>query len=382
MIYGTALTVLLLAVLSLPCAAAEQAQAKDIMLDSVTLSGSSDDRALMHDRDEATRVRFADSGSITLKSTEEIAALYLVWDTPPKSWQIRTPDGQVSMGEHRYLHQYAPLPDPRKNVTLTFEGAAVLCELRQLTDGAPPPEVQDWKAPPDKADLLLLPTHADDEHLYFGGTIPTYAAQGKSIQVAYMVNHNGEPYRQHELLNGLWTAGIRNYPIIPAFPDQYSPSLEHAKTIYDPAALLAYQVEQIRRFQPEVIVGHDINGEYGHGAHRLNAATLQQAVVAAADKTTHPESHKRYGAWDTKKTYLHLWAENPIVMNWDLPLPAFGGATAFETAEKAFARHTSQWEYFKVEQTGAYDCRKFGLWRTTVGTDVQGNDFFEHIQTD
>ena len=39
----------------------------------------------------------------------------------------------------------------------------------------------------------------------------------------------------------------------------------------------------LRRFKPLVAVGHDREGEYGHGAHQLNALSLEQAVVRAAD---------------------------------------------------------------------------------------------------
>ncbi len=356
-------------------------EAEDLIQSStITLSGSGGEAALLRDGDESTGVRFTGGGTVTLRNGRRTAALYLVWDVAPKSWSVNSAGGQAVMGKSGYLHQYAKLPEGQTTVEITFEGPAVLCELRQLTEGTPPSGVQDWKAPLKDADMLLLPTHADDEFLYFGGAIPAYTARGKTVQVAYMVNHRGEPYRQHELLNGLWTAGIRNYPVIPARPDRYSPSLSHAKTIYDPEALLAEQVELIRRFRPEVIIGHDINGEYGHGAHRLNAASLQQAVVAAADKNQYPESVRKYGVWNTPKTYLHLWAENTVVMDWNRPLATFGGGTAFETASKAYACHVSQQDYFRMERAGPYDCRKFGLWRTTVGEDVQKDDFFEHIK--
>lgn len=369
-----------MALLAPPTKQTVQTPAKDITANStVTLSGAAGDAALLCDGSETTRVTFSDGGEITLHNPQKTAALYLVWDVAPAHWQLESAKEPVVMGKNRFLHQYAPLPAEQATVKLRFEGAAVLCEVRQLTKGTPPSNVQVWQPPLKDADMLVLPTHADDEHLFFGGAIPTYTARGKAVQVAYMVNHNKEPHRQHELLNGLWLAGIRNYPVISSLPDQYSPSLAHAKTIYSPQDVLNYQVELIRRFRPEVIIGHDINGEYGHGAHMLNAATLQQAVVVAADATRHPASAQKYGVWDTPKTYLHLWAERPLVMDWNTPLAQFGGATAFETAVKAFDRHVSQRDYFKVEQTGPYDCRKFGLYRTTVGNDVQKNDFFEHL---
>ena len=66
--------------------------------------------------------------------------------------------------------------------------------------------VQQWQAPLEKADLLALAAHPDDEILFLGGTIPYYAGEmGKAVQVAYLVPTM--PYRRLELLDGLWLCG-------------------------------------------------------------------------------------------------------------------------------------------------------------------------------
>ena len=89
--------------------------------------------------------------------------------------------------------------------------------------------------------------------------------------------------------------------------------------------LVKFQVEMIRRFKPQVIVGHDVNGEYQHGAHIANTYSLRKALEPAADAEQYPESAQQYGTWSVPKTYLHLWEENKIVMNWDVPLSQFDG---------------------------------------------------------
>lgn len=273
------------------------------------------------------------------------------------------------MGREQFIHAYLPLDKPASRFTLSWEGDATLCDLYFLGEGSLPSWVQQWEPPCDKADFLLLPTHADDEHLWFGGVMPLYAGEKDlAVQVAYMVNHNTEPYRLHEQLDGLWTVGVENYPVIPQYPDIYSESLDHARTVYSQEEIIAYQVGLIRRFCPSVIVGHDINGEYGHGAHRLNTDSLLQAVELAADETAYPELSAP--PWDTPKTYLHLYPENAIVMDWDQPLAAFGGKTAFEMAQEGFACHASQTAYFSVDQSGPTTARKFGLYRSTVGPDT------------
>jgi LmbE family N-acetylglucosaminyl deacetylase len=238
--------------------------------------------------------------------------------------------------------------------------------------------VQDWREPYKKADMLLISTHADDEHLFFGGTMPYYAGELKlKVQLAYLTNHYN--FRVHELLNGLWAVGIRAYPIISEFDDNYSESLEHAKTIYDENKILEFQVELLRRFKPEVVIGHDLKGEYGHGVHMLNAETLIKALVLSNDSLVYTDSAQKYGLWDVPKCYLHLYKENNLSMNWDLELRNFSGKTPFQMAELGFSKHVSQTEYFKVGRRGVFDCRAFGLYRSLVGVDILKNDFMENI---
>ena len=145
--------------------------------------------------------------------------------------------------------------------------------------------------------------------------------------------------------------------------------------------MLNFQVELLRRFKPEVVIGHDLKGEYGHGAHMLNAYALTLAVEYAADSTKYISSYEKYGAWDTPKLYLHLYEENKILMNWDIPLERFNGLTAFEMAVQGYDCHKSQhiWSFAVRQGESQYDCRWFGLYRSLVGPDVEKNDVFENI---
>ncbi len=335
---------------------------------------------MFKDNNRTTKRTFKDGGSLTLKSGApgEISSLYLIWDAPVPQRCTVTAEGLAPIEAQGFLHEWVNLAGATGDtVTLTWEGPATLCDAVALGGSNIPDWVQLWQPAEGDCDILVLPTHADDEHLYLGGALATAAATpGCVTQVAYMVNHNGEYYRPHELLNGLWAVGVNRYPVIPDFPDIYSDSLEHAKTIYDEQAILDYQLSLIDRFRPQVIVGHDLNGEYGHGAHRLNAHTLTKAVAQAAATP---------GGWDVPKLYLHLYEENTIVLdlntpitNDDTPREPLIGLTLFEAAQLGFAAHKSQQTYFSVEQSGPYDCRKLGLYRSTVGADTQ-NDLFEHI---
>ena len=332
------------------------------------------------DQNRSTKV-MAEDAVVTFTFEQPVSGVYLEWDQLPEEWAVKGDTKEITPVSEDFLHCYMAFDEPTTKAQLQWTGQGKLCDITFLTQGQLPSWVQAWQPYVEKADFLLFSTHADDEHLWFGGIMPLYAGEmKKAVQVVYMVNHQNEPYRQRELLDGLWTVGVRNYPVIPDFPDIYSESLEHACTVYNQQEIIAYQVEQIRKFKPSVIVGQDINGEYGHGAHCLNTDSLMQAVELAADETANPEG-LQYGVWDTPKTYLHLYPENEIVMDWNQPLAAFDGKTAFEMAQQGYACHRSQAQYwFSVKQSGSYDCRRFGLWRTTVGVDTQP-DMLQNIPT-
>ena len=319
---------------------------------------------------------------ITLTNEEPFAYVYIIWDGPPSDWTLEIEGSLPIERNSGFLHELVTLERP-VNEAVIKTGDTNVREVYYFAEGELPGWVQQWEPVLDKADLLVLPTHADDEHLFFGGILPTYAGErGLNVQVAYMTSHWGEPVRPHELLNGLWEVGVTNYPYIGPFVDLYASkeSLAAAERVYGRERVLEYQVWLIRRFQPLVVVGHDLKGEYGHGAHILNAVTLVEAIELAADPAAFPESAELYGVWDTPKTYLHLYPENALVMDWNIPLERFGGATGFEMAVAGFAKHVSQQAYFSVQQGGTWeDCRKFGLVRSTVGPDVEGGDLFENI---
>lgn len=343
--------------------------------------------AVLQDRSRSSTLKLQSGGSLHIISDTPIAALYLIWDRPPEIYSVEGGSDVLSFGSG-FLHQAILLEGMATDVTLALGPAGedaefVLCDVYLFGQGLLPGWVQQWQPTLEQADLLALPTHADDEHLFFGGILPTYAGQhGLKVQVAYLTHHWGERYRPHELLDGLWTVGVTAYPVIGPFPDLYATkeSLAGAEAAFGRETVLEYQVELLRRFRPQVVVGHDLKGEYGHGAHILNAETLVEALALCGDEDAFPQSAQAYGAWQVPKCYLHLYAENQLVMDWNQPLERFGGATAFEMAEAGFARHVSQTEYFTVRQDGTWhDCRRFGLVHTLVGPDVAGDDLFENI---
>ncbi len=314
-----------------------------------------------------------------------VSGIYCIFQQPCQ-WTVTLPDGTVIHGgKNEFIHEYMAFNKSVTEFEMNFEEKAQLSELYAFSDGKLPDWVQIWEPPCQKADLLVLPTHADDEYLWFGGALPYYAGElDYDVQVVYLVSHQNELHRRHELLNGLWTVGVKHYPVMSSPFINKKPtgkSYAEVKAVYGYDNMLEYQVKMLRRFAPKVVLGHDINGEYGHGAHILNARTLLNALPLTSDPDSFPDSAAEYGTCTVGKCYIHLWRENTIQIEWSsLPLRRFGGKNALEMAKAGYACHKSQGNLHKLLEEGKYDCRKFGLAYTTVGYDTpQKNDMFEHI---
>ena len=337
-------------------------------------------------------------GSLFISAPANIANLYISFSDTPTEFTVSAGDQRL-----RCVPQYLEVcvdvsALASSTLSLAFIGAVNICDVYAYGEGELPDFVQRWEPPCEKADILLISAHADDEQLYFAGVLPYYAGElGCAVQVAYFTDHVAEPYRRHELLNGLWTVGVRNYPVIGSVPDAYSDSEAGALKKLAAAGMkrddaLLQQIKLIRRFKPQVVVTHDLEGEYGHGQHRLCASTALEAAELAADAESDPASVSIYGAWDTPKLYLHLYPENRITMNWDVPLDAFGGKTAFQVSQDGYSCHLSQrgyrfdsWmfgenkEITKATEIKTFSPCVYGLARTTVGADVNKNDFLENL---
>ena len=337
--------------------------------------------------------------SITLKSDRAIKSIYIVFWNEVQEYTL-TCGGKTFVYTSPFLQEHVMIPEEITDcleVTVTFKKAANISDIAAFSEGELPEWVHSWKQPHEKADIMLLSTHADDEQLFFAGVLPYHVAKGYRVQVVYFTDHDQTPGRRHELLNGLWTVGVDRYPVISRFPDAYSTNsaaaLQNIKWAgFMEEDVIHFQTEMVRRFKPQVIVGHDLKGEYSHGQHILNIETLIKAVEGAGNAEFYPKSADIYGVWDTPKLYIHLYENNPIVMNWDEPLEYFNGKSAFQMSQAGYKCHLSQqytwftdWlngpyrNFTRADQITTYSPCKYGLYRTTVGEDVEKNSFFENL---
>ena len=409
------LTVALLALLLIAgmaiVASADNGVATDIT-SATDISGSGyDSFSFLKDKSSYSYNKSTGNTTINLENSQGIASIYLMFNVEYGAYTITDNiSGKVyTAGSFGFLHEYITLDEPATSLTIRFESGAVqLSEIYTFSQGAAPDFVQQWQAPLDgKADIVLFAAHGDDDHLFFAGLLPYYTSQPDcAVQVVYMTDHrNLTMTRTHEMLNGLWAVGVKAYPVFGTFDDFLVESLEgtyqeferlgHSRT-----ELQAFVVEQVRRFKPQVAIGHDLNGEYKHGMHMVYADLLVKALDITGDATQYPESAQKYGTWDIPKTYLHLYEKNPIVMDWDQPLEAYGGLTAFQVSQQlGYLCHESQqytwftkwinWVGMQVggtpitsaTQIAKYSPCNYGLYRSTVGADVLKNDFMENITT-
>ncbi len=376
----------LLALLLLPCMALADT-AQDITTDCI-INNRAYDRHAPQDWWDHDYTSFYSGSALTIQAPEgeSIGAVVLRWRTiyPPTVILKTQQKGQwkeIQRAEPDYAAQYIRLDEPVETLRITAQGGKLeLCEVQVLSPGEPGRDVQVWRDAPEKIDLMLFSTHPDDEVLWFGGLLPYYAGE-RDMDVLVVNAVYGWYYRRQELLDALWTCGVDIYPVMLGYPDQMDPVdeiiAEWELKRRDPKNKM---VALIRQYEPDVVVLHDVDGEYGHKAHIAFSWLGRQGVERAANAAEHPESAEKWGTWDVPKTYIHLWGEDQLRMDWKQPLSFFGGKTGLEVAAEAFACHmTQQVKQYRVQDGGECDNALFGLWRTRVGQDVEKNDLFEHI---
>ncbi len=400
---------LVCAVCLVPPVGAENTAAEELTSSTAITGTGFASFGFLKDGDSSAYKTSDGKATLTFQNEKGIGGIYLMFNLEYGPYTVVNNDtgATATAGKDGILHEFLDMRKlfgaSAKSVSVQFEGKSVtLSEARTFTEGETPESVQRWNPPAEKADLMLFATHGDDDQLFFAGLLPKYAARKDCVvQVVYLTDHrNLTKARVHEMLNGLWNVGIRCYPVFGAFEDFRIDDLEGSYQQYESLGhkreeLQGFVVEQIRRFRPKVAVGHDLKGEYGHGMHMVYADLLTKALDLTGNAEEFPESAQKYGTWEIQKTYLHLYTENQIVIDYDTPMEELGGMTPFEvTQKKGYPCHESQqWTWFtgwingkdspitKASQIATYNPCQFGLYRTTVGQDVAKDDFLENIET-
>ena len=314
-------------------------------------------------------IRWMDPVGITVEEYDEAAGEWKFYRNFENSFYVQ----YIPLNGQQKVRFYA-LNNPKEKITVA--------EVRVLTPGELPADVQVWESPSSKADLMLVSTHPDDEVLWFGGLLPYYSIiRKKNVVLVNMIPCVRK--RRIELCDCLWSMGLTAYPIFGRWPDVNTSNLEDVYKQINKIAVSSFLTAQVRKYRPDVLVLHDVNGEYGHAMHKMSSQAGRLAYEHAADPSMYPEQVEKYGTWQVKKCYIHLYAENQMHMNWFEPQEVFGGKSCQQMAREGMQYHKSQLinhRPWKVEDGGIHDNSLFGLYATEVGEDVAKNDLLEHLE--
>lgn len=311
-------------------------------------------------------------------------------DQYPAPWTLEVNGETRTCGETGWQQQYVG-DFSATELTMTFHEETGISDLYFISEGTRPDWVHDWEEKPEKVDVLLMACHSDDDQYTFCGLIPWVLSKGASIQVAYFINHYTHPNRVHEQLDGLWASGIHHYPEMGHYRDEERETTlqSYLNTGYTEEDLIGSCVEVYRRYKPQVVVTHAVNGEYGHGAHILYTQLCVDAIEHSNNPESYPESAEKYGVWELPKVYVHLQSEKEVVLDFDTPLDMFDGRTAYKVGQDAFMYEVSQtwydgqmnWLYGQdlASEVTENPVNRYGLYHSTVGDDVNTDSLFDNI---
>ncbi len=244
-----------------------------------------------------------------------------------------------------------------------------------------------WGPQPTRAPLLLVFSHPDDEVIQFRGVLPYYRNVRNipivGISTTNYVGNTSDIVREAELRNAFWTYGMRNPPLYGNQPDNcFGADAQCVLNSWNYNGLVKYLTEQIRRYQPEVVLTHDLNGEVaGHPNHIVTALATIDAYNYASDPLRYPEQLSLPGVnvWQPRKLYLHQYQPNSWLHDWETQYPELGGKTAQEVAEAGFLCHVSQYTPPRTQTFEEGTGYRFGLYQTDIGVDTIGGDLFENV---
>lgn len=316
--------------------------------------------------------------TVTLPKGQKAQGIMLSFHTSIADVVAESLDGDkpqmIAQYDGKHYNDYIAFDRPASSFRIhAAEGSKAalrISRIHVMTQGKLPGWIQRWETMPEgQADLMLIVTHPDDDILWFGGLLPTYAGQKKKkVLVAY--GHTGSlRIRRNELLDALWHCGVTHYPSIPKATKA--------------ANYVTYTTELMRRYKPYVVITQDVAGEYGHKEHvRLVDGVIKAVTSECLKGTVSPDTAQKYGIYQPQKLYVHLWKNNPSRFNWNLKLSGMGNKTGIQLAREAFKKHESQQNgRHSVVDSGRCDCSRFGLYFTTVGKDdTKKPDFLQHIQ--
>lgn len=253
-----------------------------------------------------------------------------------------------------------------------------------------------WQPEPKKIDFMVIAAHPGDESIFFGGALPYYAKVRN--KKSFLVGMTG----RSDFERAAWHNGVRYAPVNMDYPDVNGNIVEE----WDPQNGLSGIARRIagllRRYKPDVIITNELNGEYGHEAHRVTAEAVVLAYDLAANSTLNIDG---LPAWTVPKLYLHLY-QSPrgtdrvpepqvthqgfLYHSWEGQYAELNNKTPHATAndalqcyQDAVKRWGNKFLVVSREVVGEWFddnmSEDWGLYKTSVGQDTVAGDFFQNI---
>ncbi len=149
------------------------------------------------------------------------------------------------------------------------------------------------------ASILAVSAHPDDETLFAGGTLAKWAKAGNDVYILETTRGEGgevgEPplttpenlgsYREQEVRKAAVALGASDIYFLP-FIDPHMEINGIARRIREPLDVFIDAIgEYIKQIQPDVVITHGSNGEYGHPQHVYTHRATRKAMTNGAGKT-------------------------------------------------------------------------------------------------
>ena len=149
------------------------------------------------------------------------------------------------------------------------------------------------------ASILAISAHPDDESLFGGGTLAMCAEQGHNVYILETTRGEGgevgEPplttqvnlgiYREQEVRKAARLLGARDIFFLP-YIDPHMEINGIARAIDISLEEFATAItEYVNRLQPDLVITHGSNGEYGHPQHIYTHRATRMALANGAPHT-------------------------------------------------------------------------------------------------
>lgn len=176
--------------------------------------------------------------------------------------------------------------------------------------------------------LLCVHPHPDDESIACGGILARYVDEGARVKVVTLtggeegenlagIDLGDEPMadvRRRELEAALKELGVAEHELL-GYRDsgmEGTPANRHPQSLAQATIGVAGRklATVIRSFRPDVVVGDDEDGLYGHPDHVKAHRVMTEALRLAASPEELPDAGE---PWEVRKRYVHVLPRSRLV---------------------------------------------------------------------